>query len=465
MAGGRPATPPARRRDAARWQVADAHERFLAEPGRPVGDGVRPVVAESWVRSLQAGVDPEAAGAPLDLSPDALDDYRAAHPLAAAMPLVRHLLTQDAEEAGHIVAIGDAAGPAALGGGAPAALRARAEDMHFVEGALWSEGGAGTNAPGTALALAAPVQIAAEEHFGVGVRPWSCVASPIRDLRTGKVVGVVDLTGGDDLAGPRSLALVRACAAAIESQLLLATPARAAASRPRGVAGPGADLGNRLELLGTDAARLHLAGATVQLSRRHAEIVWLLARSATGMSMQAMDAALHPHGSHLVTVRAEMARLRRVLVRAGAGDLLVSRPYRLAAPVRTDVDDLRRRLARGAVHKALDLFTGPPLPGSDAPAVVQARDEVVAELRQAVLRSRSARRSSGGRRRTPATTTPRPGSSSRPACPTGRPSAPPPAPTGCASPPDSQRSCNLPAPSVADDAVEVDGRGAQEVRA
>jgi len=156
------------------------------------------------------------------------------------------------------------------------------------------------------------------------------------------------------------------------------------------VAVPGADLGDRLELLGTDAARLHLAGGTVQLSRRHAEIVWLLARSSTGMSMQAMDAALHPHGSHLVTVRAEMARLRRVLVRAGAGDVLVSRPYRLAAPVRTDVDDLRRRLARGAVHKALDLFTGPPLPGSDAPAVAQARDEVVAELRQGVLRSRSA---------------------------------------------------------------------------
>jgi transcriptional regulator of acetoin/glycerol metabolism len=363
--------------------VADAHERFLAAPDRPVGDGVRPVVADSWLRSWRAGVNPEGSGAPLDLIPDELAAYRAGHPLAAAMPLVRHLLTQDAEEAGHIVAVGDAQGRLLWVEG-HRRLRERAEGMHFVEGALWSEGGAGTNAPGTALALAAPVQIAAEEHFGVGVQPWSCVASPIRDLRTGKVVGVVDLTGGHDLAGPRSLALVRACAAAIESHLLLARP------QPAGVAVHGADLGHRLDLLGTDAARLRVAGATVQLSRRHAEIVWLLARSSTGMSMQAMDAALHPHGSHLVTVRAEMARLRRVLVGAGAGDVLLSRPYRLAVPVRTDVDDLRRRLARGAVHKALDLFTGPPLPGSDAPGVAQARDEVVAELRQAVLRSRSA---------------------------------------------------------------------------
>jgi hypothetical protein len=233
------------------------------------------------------------------------------------------------------------------------------------------------------------VQIAAEEHFGVGVQPWSCVASPIRDLRTGAIVGVVDLTGGHDLAGPRSLALVRACATAIESHLLLAGEA-AATGRRAATAAPGAYPGDRLDVLGTDAATLRVSGGTLRLGRRHAEIIWLLARASGGLSVQALDAALHPRGSHLVTVRAEMARLRRTLAAGGAGDLLLSRPYRLARPLRTDVGDLRRRLARGAVHKALDLFAGPPLPTSDAPAVVQARDEVVAELRQAVLRSRSA---------------------------------------------------------------------------
>jgi transcriptional regulator of acetoin/glycerol metabolism len=375
------------RPEVARGRVADAHERFLAAPDGPLDDAVRPVVADSWRRSWRAGVDPGAPGAPLDLSDDDLAGHRERHPLAAVMPLVRHLLTQDAEEAGHIVAVGDADGRLLWVEG-HRGLRRRAERMRFVEGALWSEDGAGTNAPGTALALAAPVQIAAEEHFGLGVRPWSCVASPIRDLRTGAVVGVVDLTGGHDLAGPRSLALVRACAAAIESQLLLAAPPEASARRRLAVAAPP---GDRLDVLGTDAATLALrGGARVRLSRRHTEIVWLLGRSPRGMSVQALDAALHRDGSHLVTVRAEMARLRRVLDAAGAGDVLRSRPYRLAVPVVTDVEELRRLLARGAVHKALDLFAGPPLPGSDAPAVVAAREEVVAELRQAVLRSRSA---------------------------------------------------------------------------
>lgn len=46
-----------------------------------------------------------------------------------------------------------------------AGLRAGAEDMGFVVGASWSEADAGTNAPGTALTLNAPVQIFASEHF------------------------------------------------------------------------------------------------------------------------------------------------------------------------------------------------------------------------------------------------------------------------------------------------------------
>ena len=130
-----------------------------------------------------------------------------------------------------------------------------------------------------------------------------------------QVVGVVDLTGGHDLAGPRSLALVRACAAAIESQLLLATPARPAASPAAGVAVPGADLGNRLELLGTDAARLHLAGAH-GAAQPPARGDRLAARAVADRDEHAgaWTPRCTAHGSHLVTVRAEMARLRRVLV-------------------------------------------------------------------------------------------------------------------------------------------------------
>lgn len=373
------------------------HEAFLAAPDAPLPDLVRQVVAESWRRSLLLGVDP-TSHAPIDLDPAALAAYRDAHPLAPVMPLVRSLLAEDAEEAGHIVAVGDAQGRLLWVEGHHG-LRGRAENMHFVAGALWSERGAGTNAPGTALAMRAPVQIAASEHFGVQVHPWSCVAAPVLDPLSGELLGVVDLTGGPELAGPRSLALVRACASAMESQLLAAARERAAWEAPRRVPAPVRHVpkpvrratGPTLTLLGTDGARLTApSGRSVTLSPRHSELLWLLVRAPLGLSGQALDAALHGDGEHLVTVRAELVRLRRVVAEVIGESALASKPYRLTVDVSTDVDDVRRLLARGAVVKALELFTGPPLPGSTAPAVEAARAEIVAEVREAVLRSRSA---------------------------------------------------------------------------
>jgi hypothetical protein len=355
-------------RDPAR-ALAAVHERFLSMPEEPLPDVVRPVVAESWRRSLALGVDP-ATSAALELTEDELAEYRQRHPLASMMPLIRRLLTEDADEAGHIVAIGDARGQLLWVEG-HRRLRTRAEEMCFVEGALWSESGAGTNAPGTALALDIPVQIRAGEHFGLGVQAWSCVAAPVHDPVTGQLLGVIDLTGGPDVAGPRTLALVRACAAAVEAGLALRV-------------GENPSTASELRVMGPDAGLLTFAGRSLRLSRRHTELLWLLASAPHGLSAQALDVAMHPDGEHLVTVRAEINRLRRVL----GEDWLRSRPYRLATRVTTDVDAVRARLAQGRVLEALDGFTGAPLPGSDAPAVREMSQEFTAELRQAVLASR-----------------------------------------------------------------------------
>jgi hypothetical protein len=373
---------------APRWLI-DAREQFLVAPDDPLPESVRTLVADSWRRSLHLGVDPYAT-ARLELDEEALRAYREAHPLAPLMPVVRHLLAEDADEIGHIVAVGDAEGRLLWVEGHHG-LRSRAERMHFVEGALWSERGMGTNAPGTALALSTPVQIAAAEHFGAEVAPWSCVAAPVRNPLDGTVLGVIDLTGGTDVTGPRSLALVRACAAAMEAQLLV--NARSGLTVPAARRSGGGRPGKvregkrraRLELLGLDAGVLHLPDRTVPLRRRHAEIVWLLARSGRGLTVQGLDAALHESGSHLVTIRSEMFRLRKLL----GDDVLSSRPYRLLLDVTSDVDELRLMLARGAVLKALDLFRGPPLRDSEAPGAVSAREELLAELRAAVLASRS----------------------------------------------------------------------------
>ena len=361
-------------------QLSVVHEYFLARPTSPLPDLVRPIVAASWRRSLALGVDPCASCAPLELAPPELAEYRAQHPLAPMMPLIRRLLTDDADEAEHIVAIGDDRGRLLWVEGHHR-LRTRAERMHFVEGALWSEGGAGTNAPGTALALDRPVQIRAGEHFGLGAQDWSCVAAPVHDPLTGRLLGVIDLTGGTDVAGPRTLALVRACAAAVEAGLALQARPQVEATSWATIVSRGAFL----TLMGAEAGLLTVQGRRLRLSPRHTELVWLLASAPHGLSAQALDVALHLDGEHLITVRAEINRLRRVL----GADLLDSRPYRLLVSVTTDVDEVRRRLADGRVAQGLAGFKGSPLPGSDAPGIRSLSGEFTSQVRQTVLDSGS----------------------------------------------------------------------------
>jgi hypothetical protein len=76
--------------------VAVAHERFVTGAET---DGVRPIVLDSWRRSLRWGVDPDGKLPPVELTDDELDHYRAAHPLASIMPVVRRLLVADQEPA------------------------------------------------------------------------------------------------------------------------------------------------------------------------------------------------------------------------------------------------------------------------------------------------------------------------------------------------------------------------------
>ena len=99
--------------------------------------------------------------------------------------------------------------------------------MNFAEGTLWSEGGAGTNAIGTAIALDHAVQVFGPEHFSDPVQRWTCSAAPIHDPDTGAVIGVIDLTGDLRTVHPHSLAVADRDRARRRGQ----PPARAAGAR------------------------------------------------------------------------------------------------------------------------------------------------------------------------------------------------------------------------------------------
>ena len=148
------------------------------------------------------------------------------HPLGAASTLIHECLSAIADEAGYLIVVSDANGMLmTIEGAAQVRLRA-AGDMNFAEGTLWSEGGAGTNAIGTAIALDHAVQVFGPEHFSDPVQRWTCSAAPIHDPDTGAVIGVIDLTGDLSTVHPHSLAVATATARAVEASLQLALQER-----------------------------------------------------------------------------------------------------------------------------------------------------------------------------------------------------------------------------------------------
>jgi hypothetical protein len=181
---------------------------------------IRAPIADSWRRSAAAGVDPSGAQvAPVVVDVDEATARWEIHPLADMAPLIRACLAATADESGHLIVVSDANGVLLwVEGNARVRMRA-ADSMNFAEGALWSEGGAGTNAIGTALAAEHAVQVFAAEHFNELVQGWTCAAAPVHDPDTGQVVGVIDLTGEMATVHPHSMAVATATAQAVEAHL------------------------------------------------------------------------------------------------------------------------------------------------------------------------------------------------------------------------------------------------------
>ncbi|MFI8103260.1 GAF domain-containing protein [Streptomyces sp. NPDC086023] len=346
-------------------ELRRAHAVFTTE-GR-VGPPVRTVVAESWRRCARARVSPECA-ARVELPDAELAEYREQHPLARVMPVVRDLVGAFASDGEHLLAVCDAGGRLMWVEG-HAATRRRADGLGFVPGSRWAESAMGTNAPGTAMALDRPVQVFGAEHFSRWVHPWTCAAAPVHDPRSGRLLGAVDITGGDGLAHPHSLAFVQAVARAAESQLALLAPEPAVAV-------------DGLRVLGRDEAVFAHGGRRVRLGRRHSEILLLLACRPEGMTGDELLVRLYEDETvSPVTLRAEMSRLRALL---GPG-VLLSRPYRLASPVTTDHAYVAEQLALGAVSAALSAYAGPLLPSSTAPEIARLRRRLADRLRAALV--------------------------------------------------------------------------------
>lgn len=391
-----------------RMQLEHAHERFVtglsSEPEVDLRErfaaeeALRPLVFESWLRSHNSTMNPDHLPEVPALSVDELQELRVIHPMSRVLPLVNRLLLNEATESGFIIAVGDAEGRLLWVDG-DYRLRSRAEDMGFRAGMDWSERAVGMSAPGSALELDHAIQVVGAEHYDRGVHQWSCAAAPVHDPVTGSILGVIDVTGGDEIAAPHILPLVEATLAAVEAELKLeslrghlerARPMSTHSASGVGRTGSSRRVTPRLVVLGRETALLECESGAHELSGRHAEILIALASSPKGMSAQVLVGAVYGEQGSEQTLRSEIARLRGWMNQQGIDLAVASRPYRLACEMKIDASEMLAALARGAHRLALASYEGPVLPQSVSPSVNELRMNVEGTLRESMLQSAAA---------------------------------------------------------------------------
>jgi GAF domain len=138
----------------------------------------------------------------------------------------------------------------------------------------------------------------------------------------------------------------------------------------------------RLEAMGRERAVGALGGRTFEFTRRHSELLVILAHHPDGLCEGELASELYGSSIKSVTIRAEISRLRKLL-----GPVVRTQPYRLTADVCADFLDIADLLGRGEREAATERCPGPLLPSSTAPGVVEARERIADALGAALQHS------------------------------------------------------------------------------
>lgn len=364
------------------------HDAAMA--GRRLPARPRSIIGQSWARVADAGVDPDGGGPTDTIAATDLTERRAASGLGLLLDDLTRGLDPVLRDSPNILVVADATGHVLWRAGT-SAVRRRADGLGFVEGASWAENAVGTNAIGTALTAGKPVQVFSAEHFMRSHHAWTCTGAPIRDPRTGRTLGAVDVSGPASSIHPATIALVDSVARLAEATLQnahrdqldmlrsVAAPILARAGRPAlavdefgwVAAVDRVEPRRRIQLpVGLSPSRIAVSGLglcdveplpggwlvrpsgggdrdvttimigeavtvssgdgvwTLTPSPRHRDLLTLLAHHPEGMTAAELADELFGDPSRTVTVRAEMSRLRKRF-----GGLLATGPYRFAQEV------------------------------------------------------------------------------------------------------------------------------------
>ncbi|GIX28128.1 MAG: sigma-54-dependent Fis family transcriptional regulator [Burkholderiales bacterium] len=207
-----PAHDPGRAIQAARdlfFHKAEAPDGLLREP-----------IIRSWQRCRQAGLPAEQRSREAErLERLVLAEKREQHlALISYAEPVMETLYQEIRNTGSMVLLADPQGFILHSLGDPDFVE-KAQRVALEPGASWAEESKGTNAIGTAVVERSPVAVHGPEHYLERNAFLTCSAAPIFDP-SGRVAGVLDISGDYRSHHAHTLALVRMSAQIIENRLI-----------------------------------------------------------------------------------------------------------------------------------------------------------------------------------------------------------------------------------------------------
>ncbi|WP_344854911.1 sigma-54-dependent Fis family transcriptional regulator [Amycolatopsis ultiminotia] len=162
---------------------------------------LRQEIADSWRRSRLFGVTPH-----LDTSAISVVDVDARSRLMSAARPVLDQLTGHLGGTRFCVLLADRDCRLVYRWFGDHHIRRQIEDVGAFQGSGFGEGTVGTNALGTPYESGRAVRIHGDEHYAEALKRFSCYGHPIRHPLTGRVEGVLDISGvssdGNPLFGP-----------------------------------------------------------------------------------------------------------------------------------------------------------------------------------------------------------------------------------------------------------------------
>lgn len=179
-------------------------------------EDVSPLIAQSWRRSRQAGVIPDGSHLPQLQYVEDLDLRRRL--VQCALPILDRL-HDDLSGMSLSVALSDEHARMLVRRDNDPVLAAKLDKVYFAPGFTYAEELVGTNGVGTALETGMAVYVDGNQHYHESIQYFTCAGAPIHNPTTGRVEGLIDITGLTHTSNPLMRQLALGAARDIESAL------------------------------------------------------------------------------------------------------------------------------------------------------------------------------------------------------------------------------------------------------